>query len=479
MPSCIIKGCFHTWKQKESKVILHVFPRDKEGIKLWLRQSPENFPNVEELAERIHAQNKWGTVRLCSKHFNDDQYFHEGTKRRLRPHAIPTLFTGEEPSEMVRKKGSKRRKMAENNDLADDNIGEGASSDILFYPQTSDVPNTFVQQVSPSHLQIVLPSTSLLAIGKPRMAEKAMNTDAFFNTKCQAVGTYPMLGKKHASCQTKPWKGKSQGTLCNILMEECIKPNQGLTQRNIRQSKRIWSSGMGTAGVTSMSPKSMEQSLGHAATSSQTIFPNNENEFNLRDRFDHNDGSPSVKVERLSPPISRMESNCGKSSKCNQLILNSNQKLSDLKSENASSASDSEDPDEDPEPGSSTDDSEKDESSTGKPYDGLFNDPGSEANFTVLKSCLYDLIKLIRCQYRQACNAPLTNVQVKTLGSVVAIDVLCCQGHNSTLWHSQTSKARKNVRNLSLKSEGPRQQLEPSETKTFFHNFEYFDDLPK
>ncbi|XP_073409515.1 uncharacterized protein [Dendrobates tinctorius] len=479
MPSCIIKGCFNTWKQKEPKVILHVFPKDKEGIKLWLRQSPENFPNVEELVERIHAQNKWGTVRLCSKHFNDDQYFHEGTKRRLRPHAIPTLFMAEEPSEKISKKGIKRSRKAESNDVADDNLGEGASSDILFYPQTSDVTNSFIQQVSPSHLHIVLPSTSLLAIGKPRMAEKAMNTDAFFNTKCQAVGTYPMLGKKHASCQTKPRNGKSQGTFCNILMEECVKPNQVLTQRNIRQTKKIWSSGMGTAGFTSISPKGIEQGHGHAATSSQTIFPNNENELNLRNRFDHSDGSPSVKVERLSPPISRMESNCGKSSKCNHLILDCNKKLSDLKSENTSSASDSEDPDEDPQSGSSTDDSEKDESFTEKAYDGHFSDPGSEAKFTVLKSCLYDLIKLIRCQYQHACNAPLTNVQIKTLGSVVAIDVLCCQGHNSTLWHSQTIKTRTNGRNQLLKSEDPCKQLDPSETKTFFHNFEYFDDLPK
>ncbi|KAM4040244.1 uncharacterized protein ACNLHF_011616 [Anomaloglossus baeobatrachus] len=478
MPSCIIKGCFNTWKQKDSKVILHVFPKDKEGIKLWLRQSPENFPNVEELVDKIHAQNKWGTFRLCSKHFTDDQYFHEGTKRRLRPHAIPTLFAADIlPSDMVGQKGAKRRRKSSSDDLEVENISEGASSNILFYPQTSDTRDTFMQQVSPSHLHIVLPSTSLLAMGKSRMAEKAMNTDAFFNTKCQAVGTYPMFGKKNASCQTKPWKGKSQGTLCNILMEECIKPNQGLTQRNIRQAEKSWSSGMRNTGFTAKPQMGTEQGVNRSTTSTQAIFPNNEKEPHANNRLDHNDGSPSIKAEQISPPISRMESNCGQSSKCSQLISESNESLTDLKSENTSSASDSEDPDEDSETRSSTDDSEKDESSARKP--GHFNEPTNEENFTVLKSCLYDLIKLIRCQYRHACNAPLTNVQVKTLGSVIAIDVLCCKGHNSTLWHSQAIKTKTTGGNLLLKSEGSCQQVEPSETKTFFHNFEYFDDLPK
>lgn len=448
MPSCLIKGCFNTWKQKDSKVILHVFPRDKDGIRLWLSQSPENFPNVEELVEKIYSQNAYGTVRLCSKHFNDDQYFHEGTKRRLRPNALPTIFTAESlsPKTAVTKKGTKRKKSTAGVDLSNnDGTDEGASSNVLFYAQTSDASNAFVQQVLPSHLQIVLPSTSLLAMEKPKMADKAINTDAFFSRKCQAVGTDPTFGKKNAAMQTKPWKGKSQGTFCNILNADLPKYNQGISQHRVWQNEKNWSTGMGVAdnrfpattskmffeqGANKVVPK---QEPDFDATFSNDIKP-----------FGRNDGSPSI------VPIA------------------------------SSSVVHKEDPDDgDSETGSSTDnDSEKEDLSsknTLNNLEGHFDDSANEETFTVLKSCLYDLIKLVRCQYRSTCHAPLTNVQIRTLGSVIAIDVLCGKGHNSTLWHSQPIKNKTADGNLLPASGGP----QPFKAETFFHNLEYNDDLPE
>ncbi|KAG9484372.1 uncharacterized protein [Eleutherodactylus coqui] len=478
MPSCVIKGCFNTWKLKESQVILHVFPKDKDGIRLWLNQSPQHFPNVEELVEKIYAQNKYGTVRLCSKHFSDEQYFHEGSKRRLRPNALPTIFTTESLSEKTAKKGTKRRKKAASPDPSNSNeMDEGASSSVLFYPQTSDASNTIIQQIIPSHLQIVLPSTSLLTLDKPKMIDKAVDTDMFITKKCQAVGTYPMLGKRNFATQTKPWKGKSQGVLCTILMPDLPKSNQGIFQPKVWQTEKILPTYVGT-------------------TKTSPIFPN-EKKSNLIRQFDHNNGSPStipmvtyapeekIKVERMSPPIGIMQRDCGhslKSSRDGPLISDSTENVTDLKLDNSLCFVKKEDPDnEDSETESSTDDSEKDDLSTKNTSDNFEendNDPANEATFIVLKSCLFDLIKLIRCQYRNTCHAPLTNVQVRTLGSVIAIDVLCCQGHNSTLWHSKPIKNKMAVGSPLLSSRGPSQQLESLETETFFHNFENYDDLP-
>lgn len=455
MPSCLIKGCFNTWKQKESKVILHVFPRDKDGIRLWLSQSPENFPNVDELVEKIYSQNAYGTVRLCSKHFNDDQYFHEGTKRRLRPNALPTIFTAESlsPKTVVTKKGTKRKRSAAGADLSNnDGTDEGASSNVLFYAQTSDASNTFVQQVLPSHLQIVLPSTSLLAMEKPKMADKAINTDAFFSRKCQAVGTDPMFGKKSAAMQTKPWKGKSQGTFCNILNADLPKHNQGISQNRVWQNEKNLSTGLGVAGnrySATTSKMFFEQGANKVVPKQEpefdTTFPDGDIKPKLTGPFGHNDGSPSTLPMVTSTPVVNKE-----------------------------------DPDDgDSETGSSTDnDSEKEDLSTKNTFNNLeghCDDSTNEANFTVLKSCLYDLIKLVRCQYRNTCHAPLTNVQIKTLGTVIAIDVLCGKGHNSTLWHSQPIKNKPAVGNLLPASGGPQR----FKAETFFHNLEYDDDLPE
>ncbi|KAM3930538.1 uncharacterized protein RB166_004098 [Leptodactylus fuscus] len=495
MPSCLIKGCFNTWKQKESKVILHVFPKDKEGIRLWLIQSPENFPNVDELVEKIYSQNKYGTVRLCSKHFNDDQYFHEGTRRRLRPNAVPTIFIAERsPSEKIpRKKGTKRKKSAANSELSgNDGTGEGASSSVLFYPP-GDGEHGFVQQVLPSHLQIVIPSTSLLAMEKPKMFDKAINTDMFFSKKCQAVGTDPNFGKKNSSVQTKPQKGKSQGTLCTILMTDYSKSNQGSSQH------RAWQTGMGTMDYTSF-PRTSQGVMGQSA--GNKILPNqssHKSEFVNHTAMFRNDGSnpnptsrldgqplaiPHIKVE--SPERSITPSDYGHSLKSNQgsQISGLNDNSTDVRPEDLLVIVKKEDSDsEDSESGSSTDDSEKDDSSTKSTSDhpeGHCDDPETGEQFMVLKSCFYDLIKLIRCQYRGSCHAALTNVQVKTLGTVVAIDVLCSKGHNSTLWHSQPMQKNNEEKNPVPARGGPPQPLESSDIKTFFHNLEYDDeDLPK
>ncbi|KAG8584336.1 hypothetical protein GDO81_008781 [Engystomops pustulosus] len=474
MPSCIIKGCFNTWKQKDSNVILHVFPKEKECIRSWLIQSPENFPNVEELVEKIHSQNKYGTVRLCSKHFNDDQYFHEGTKRRLRPKAVPTIFIAAEklPSEKVVRK--RRRKTGADGDLSmpGESI-EGASSNVIFYPQTSDPNNSFPQQVLPSHLKIVIPSTSLLGMGKPKMYEKAINTDMYYSRKCQAVGTDPMFGKRNFAVQTMPWKGKSQGTLCSILLTNYSKFKPGMTQ----PQHRVWQGGLDNVGNASYreSPRMLLGQAANNALPKQIGTKSDHTHHTASSSFaksDHEAFDRNIKVERMSPT----SNDCGHSPKPihdgPRLTPELNQNLTTLvvkKEETDHSENES-----------STDDSEEDEKSTKNSPDksqGHCSDPENDANFTVLKSCLYDLIKLVRCQYGGTCHSPLTNVQVKTLGSVIAIDVLCCKGHNSTLWHSQPGQ-KSMAGGDPLTPGGEPSQMESSDIKTYIHNLEYSDDAP-
>ncbi|XP_056424213.1 uncharacterized protein LOC130362997 isoform X1 [Hyla sarda] len=458
MPSCLIKGCFNTWKQKDSKVILHVFPRDKAGIRLWLSQSPEKFPNVEELVEKIYSQNSYGTVRLCSKHFNDDQYFYEGTKRRLRPNAVPTIFTFETPPSKT--PGTKRKRKAANADPPKDGeTDEGTSSSVLFFAQTSDGGNALVQQVLPSHLQIVLPSTSLLA--KPKMSDKAVNTDAFFSKKCQAMGTDPMLGKKNATMQTKPWKGKSQGVLCTILNGDSTNSDQHRSW----QSEKIWeknirfpSASKMVIGQVANNVLTKQDFVTHAANPPQVTF--------LKEEEEPQPISQDIKVEQ-SP-----HSDCGHYPNS---IQDDSKHLISKDFNNPGHTSIVRIKDEDLESGSSTDDSRN----SLDDVEGHVSDTADEAKFTVLQSCLYDLIKLVRCQYRNTCHAPLTNVQIKTLGSVMAIDVLCSRGHNSTLWHSQTAKRKRSSGNLLPTSGGQSQPFGGLEVETFIHNLEYNDELPQ
>ncbi|XP_071992171.1 uncharacterized protein [Engystomops pustulosus] len=177
MPSCIIKGCQHTWKQKNANVIMHAFPKEKTAIRLWLSQAPEHFHNLEELADRIHANKANDVYRMCSKHFADDQYFHENTKRRLRPNAVPSIFPIKKSPELdddaFNKRPLKRKRSSK-------------------------------------------------SYSEKGMVDIGINTDVFLHKICRAVGTDPSYGKKDASTQTMPQKGISKACMCDLQKSDAL-----------------------------------------------------------------------------------------------------------------------------------------------------------------------------------------------------------------------------------------------------------------
>lgn len=91
MPVCIVEGCATTSKRKTDDIMLHSFPKDKELIKRWLQQMPQDFGNLEEFAERVFTSTR-GNYRMCSLHFTRSAYEIRGLTTFLKRDAIPTLF---------------------------------------------------------------------------------------------------------------------------------------------------------------------------------------------------------------------------------------------------------------------------------------------------------------------------------------------------------------------------------------------------
>ncbi|XP_056387934.1 oocyte zinc finger protein XlCOF8.4-like isoform X1 [Hyla sarda] len=90
MPTCLVKAC--SSGHSGFGVTWHVFPKSADRIKQWLQRIGQ-FPNVDETAERIlKAEDEYC---LCSRHFTEDCYIAVGNQqRRLKPDAVPSIFTG-------------------------------------------------------------------------------------------------------------------------------------------------------------------------------------------------------------------------------------------------------------------------------------------------------------------------------------------------------------------------------------------------
>ncbi|XP_072257288.1 uncharacterized protein [Pyxicephalus adspersus] len=96
MPGCFIKGCSFSWRQKDPKITLHVFPRDPEMIRKWLLQIYRKDEGLEEFVEKIQTSKK-GVYRICSRHFAANCYEKKRFGKVFRKDAIPTIFPWVEP----------------------------------------------------------------------------------------------------------------------------------------------------------------------------------------------------------------------------------------------------------------------------------------------------------------------------------------------------------------------------------------------
>ncbi|XP_071970928.1 uncharacterized protein [Engystomops pustulosus] len=120
MPNCIINQCSSkTGKKGQSPhIILHPFPKDLIRIYRWLFHTGQQFSDIDQLANRIKAENKTQKFRLCSEHFSGDSYLWNATTRNLRREAVPTIFPPVEEGEVLieeslKKKVYKRKRIVE------------------------------------------------------------------------------------------------------------------------------------------------------------------------------------------------------------------------------------------------------------------------------------------------------------------------------------------------------------------------------
>ncbi|XP_002939397.1 uncharacterized protein LOC100487738 [Xenopus tropicalis] len=94
MPKCIVNGCPHRSGQKllYPDVVLHPFPKNIERIRNWLLQTGQHSEDLELLTQRIFQGWKTANFRMCSKHFTEGSYMQSGSRRILKPNAVPTIF---------------------------------------------------------------------------------------------------------------------------------------------------------------------------------------------------------------------------------------------------------------------------------------------------------------------------------------------------------------------------------------------------
>ncbi|XP_077314886.1 uncharacterized protein LOC143935120 [Lithobates pipiens] len=89
MASCIVKGCTGNWKNPDR--ILHKFPKNIAAIKSWLRQTRQDFGDLDAFSRNVLYTQAY---RMCSLHFAPDCYLYvDGSRRILKENAVPTIFS--------------------------------------------------------------------------------------------------------------------------------------------------------------------------------------------------------------------------------------------------------------------------------------------------------------------------------------------------------------------------------------------------
>lgn len=199
MPSCVVKGCVCTWKSRDSGIILHVFPNDPAIIRLWLQQTGQAGEDLDALVNKVIRGKKSDTYRMCSMHFTDDCYMHDGARRTLKKNSIPTIFPPVSANPAIpTEEGPKRKKRK----ILHTSMGEANQS-----PSTSGEPLFYhtVQITEDETMLLDYPtSTSPEPSGVLRLVvvDQGTNTDSVNHDRFGSGGVTPKPGKKHAQTQT-------------------------------------------------------------------------------------------------------------------------------------------------------------------------------------------------------------------------------------------------------------------------------------
>ncbi|XP_044127705.1 uncharacterized protein LOC122921637 [Bufo gargarizans] len=291
MPSCIIKGCTHTWKNKDKNIIMHVFPKDPRIVRKWLEQAPDHFPNVDEWLEKIlETQKKNDNYRLCSKHFDYFSYEEGGLRKKLRRDAVPTIFppnisstldssdaTTETESQTTSESlvSSESRSATPLGDVSGE-LGETKSSDgtlptIAATPcvkrkqkrrRVSEHPNTQVVShpvgssgnvvlhgeinLLGSTIQLHLPITAtvtdtnvlLPTYSLPTMVDQSTNTDLYWSKDHKTfVLDTSYVSKVNIGIQTKKIRYRQRGTQCCLLKDRVKRAKGSFSGKKNKKGK--------------------------------------------------------------------------------------------------------------------------------------------------------------------------------------------------------------------------------------------------
>ena len=81
---CVYKSCPNSWRDKgqskENGITWHVFPKpnDDSRREAWL-----------EICEVVTGEFDENSAKICSVHFNEDDFWYRTGHRKLKPNAVP------------------------------------------------------------------------------------------------------------------------------------------------------------------------------------------------------------------------------------------------------------------------------------------------------------------------------------------------------------------------------------------------------
>ncbi|XP_069605306.1 uncharacterized protein [Ranitomeya imitator] len=91
---CIVTDCPNFTELQNPNVAVHVFPSNFSMVRLWLRQTGQNFGDLDLAARQVLDMSPSERFGMCADHFSPTNYTIRGTEVKLKPDAVPTIFPG-------------------------------------------------------------------------------------------------------------------------------------------------------------------------------------------------------------------------------------------------------------------------------------------------------------------------------------------------------------------------------------------------
>ncbi|XP_073483955.1 uncharacterized protein [Aquarana catesbeiana] len=464
MPSCMVKTCTFSWREKDQDVTLHVFPRNPDMIAKWLRKIHYEEHTIEELTNKILGS-KTGGYRICSRHFTESDYEQRGPSRYLKKDAFPTPYSLKEPqrpaSPSLDHSYVKRMRLeveppgetslsisvAAQEITGDLSIaknifpkaGSHSISELLFFDMgETDHAECEIETTGERSLTVSNTSPPPMPPIKRKYSSRSTRTVGtfmdFINTKknkaTQFEKRFGTSNKKTQVCCRKDYN--SVGIQCNLVELpglQCLPVKQELAARQHTEMKLqhdVWQHSF---------PKGRALDSQSAAS------------------YEHFAVGIAPHLPELSPfhtfPAQEMDNtgqllmDCEPEDNLEPLLLNESYRPT-LKEEDHSIQTFSED-----------EDLFVDPKNPDNSFVLLHDVPGktdyaAEAKFLVFHSCLDELLWNSQCKAVSGCSGTIIKLHKYMVGSALVVNGFCSNNHKYRLWVSQPFIGRMPVGNLLL-----------------------------